>query len=84
MGASHVAKKAEKKRRDLFRPARSLRGERAVLAQRLGVPLVAWWGPWLLSNVPHTEDVTVVTFDPFPASKYSMGELDQARSPLAV
>lgn len=34
MGASHVAKKAVKKCADLFRPARSLRGERAVLRNR--------------------------------------------------
>ena len=53
---------------------------RAKTAQATGVPLVWWWGPWLVNNVPYTEDVTVVTFDPFPASKYGIHQVAQAHA----
>ena len=53
---------------------------RAVKAQASGLPLVVWWGPWLLSNVPATEEVTVATFDPFPASQYTLEQLPEAHA----
>ena len=46
---------------------------RAVKAQAWGLPTVWWTGAFgPLGNVPLTEDVTVVTFDPFPASQYTV------------
>ena len=54
---------------------------RAVKAQALGIPLLYWFGPFgPISNVPYTEDVTVVTFDPFPASQYSIEQAPQAHA----
>lgn len=45
-----------------------------------------WRGPlgWLLGNVPYTEDITVVTFDPFPASMYTLDQLQQAHADYLV
>lgn len=56
---------------DMYRTLEWRRHWRAVKAQEWGLPLVYWWGPLgkICGNVPYTEDVTVATFDPFPASK---------------
>jgi hypothetical protein len=48
------------------------RHRRAVHAQALGLPTVMWWGPFGLGNSPFTEQITVVTFDPFPTSRYTV------------
>ena len=53
---------------------------RGVKAQALGLPLLLWWGPWLLGNSPKTEAVTVCTFDPFPTSKYSLDQVTEAHA----
>jgi hypothetical protein len=55
---------------------------RAVRAQASGIPMVLWRGPWgaWVSNIPWTERVTVVTFDPFPASKYTLDQVEQAHA----
>ena len=53
---------------------------RAVKAQAWGIPTVLWCGPFLLGNVPFTEDITVVTFDPFPASQYTLDQVAQAHA----
>jgi len=55
---------------------------RAVKAQAWGLPMVVWTGPYggWVSNNPFTEDVTVVTFDPFPASKYTLDQVQQAHA----
>lgn len=65
---------------DMYHTAEAARHWRAVKAQASGLPLVLWWGPWLFNNVPKTEDVTVATFDPFPASKYTLDELPEAHA----
>ena len=51
---------------------------RAVQAQKLGLPTVLWSGPFGLGNVPHTEEIHVVTFDPFPTSTYTVDQVAQA------
>ena len=49
--------------------------------QALGLPLFCWWGPWCgLNNVPRTEALTVATFDPFPASRYTVAQLGEAHA----
>lgn len=53
---------------------------RAVKAQAWGLPTVLWSGPYGLGNVPFTEDITVVTFDPFPASSYTLDQAVQAHA----
>lgn len=53
---------------------------RAVKAQAWGLPLLSWWGPCPLSNIPHHESVTVATFDPFPASSYTVAQLPEAHA----
>ena len=65
---------------DMYHTVDTARHWRAVKAQASGLPLVLWWGPWLFNNVPATEDVTVATFDPFPASKYTLDELPEAHA----
>jgi len=63
----------------LYHTPRILRGLRARLAQRLALPMVIWWG-WWGTNQPldaHTQVHTVVG-KPFPASQYSLEELDKA------
>jgi hypothetical protein len=52
------------------------RHERAKIAQSTGIPTVVWWGKWG-TNVPLKEDLSWVTFDPFPASTYTMDQIDQ-------
>ena len=44
----------------------------APQAQKLGLPTVMWTGPYGWGNVPFTEDIHVVTFDPFPTSQYTV------------
>jgi hypothetical protein len=59
---------------------------RAQQSQATGIPMVLWTGPlgaWL-SNNPYTEDVTVVTFDPFPASSYTLEQVGQAHKDYLV
>eukprot|EP00392_Amoebophrya_sp_AT5.2_P013530 g13654.t1 len=48
------------------------RHRRAVYAQKMGVPLVFWdgWDGLGLTNIPKTEDVVTVSFDPFRIGKY--------------
>ena len=53
---------------------------RAVKAQAWGLPLLWWWGPCPLSNVPQIETVTVATFDAFPASRYRLDQLAEAHA----
>ena len=53
---------------------------RAVKAQAWGLPLLWWWGPCPLSNVPQIETVTVATFDAFPASRYRLDQLPEAHA----
>ncbi|KAL1511119.1 hypothetical protein AB1Y20_005939 [Prymnesium parvum] len=67
---------------DMYRTLEWRRHWRAVKAQEWGLPLVYWWGPLgkICGNVPYTEDVTVATFDPFPASKYTLDQLPQAHA----
>ena len=65
---------------DMYRTLEWKRHWRGVKAQALGLPLVLWWGPYLLGNVPYTEAVTVATFDPFPASAYSPEQAEAAHA----
>ena len=66
---------------DMYTTVHAGRHWRAVKAQALGVPTVLWWGRFgPLGNVPYTEAVTVATFDPFPASQYTLDQLSQAHS----
>ena len=53
---------------------------RAIKAQALGLPTVLWTGPFLLGNVPFTENITVVTFDPFPTSQYTVDQTAKAHA----
>ena len=61
---------------DMYRSVEWNRHARAKLAQSTGVPTVMWWGKYG-TNVPFKEDLKWVTFDPFPASKYTIDQLDQ-------
>lgn len=65
---------------DMYSTLAWQRHVRAVKAQAWGLPTVLWTGPYLLGNTPFTEQITVVTFDPFPASKYTLDQLPQAHS----
>jgi hypothetical protein len=59
---------------------------RAIKAQAWGLPMVFWTGPmggWIMNN-PFTEAVTVVTFDPFPASSYTLDQVEQAHKDYLV
>jgi len=59
---------------------------RAIKAQAWGLPMVFWTGPmggWIMNN-PFTEAVTVVTFDPFPASSYTLDQVEQAHEDYLV
>jgi hypothetical protein len=67
---------------DMYRTLGWRRQWRASKAQAWGIPLVFWTGPlggWVVNN-PYTEDVTVCTFDPFPASTYTLEQLPQAHA----
>ena len=66
----------------MYRTVEWQRHARAVKAQAWGIPLVYWWGPlgYFFGNVPYSEDVNVVTFDPFPASQYTIEQLPQAHA----
>ena len=61
---------------DMYRSMDWKRHERAVLAQKTGIPTVIWWGKWG-TNIPFREDLSWVTFDPFPASKYTIDQIEQ-------
>merc|ERR1711971_373815 len=61
---------------DMYRTPSWLRHQRAVLAQKLGIPLFFWWGRWG-TNIPFHEKLNLVVFDVFPASKYTLEQLDQ-------
>ena len=65
---------------DMYKTLEWQRHWRAVQAQALGLPTVLWAGPFLLGNVPYTEKITVVTFDPFPTSQYTVDQLEQAHA----
>ena len=71
---------------DMYKTLEWARHWRAVKAQATGIPMVFWWGSWgpLFGNVPHTEDVTVCTFDPFPASRYTLEQVDEAHAAYLV
>ena len=56
------------------------RHQRAVKAQASGLPTVLWSGCVPLSNVPFTEELHVVTFDPFPTSQYTQDQVAQAHT----
>jgi hypothetical protein len=70
---------------DMYSTPGFMRHQRAKKAQSTGVPMVAWWssrgamGPFG-PNTPDTEELTIVTFDPFPASKYAPEQLVQAHA----
>ena len=71
----------------MYHTAERHRHWRAVKAQAWGIPLVFWWGPLgPLSNVPFAagENVSVVTFDPFPASRYGLDQVAQAHADYLV
>eukprot|EP00811_Abedinium_folium_P036786 NODE_9462_length_1423_cov_4.329475.p1 GENE.NODE_9462_length_1423_cov_4.329475~~NODE_9462_length_1423_cov_4.329475.p1 ORF type:complete len:374 (+),score=69.43 NODE_9462_length_1423_cov_4.329475:51-1172(+) len=55
------------------------REARAKLSQKSGLPLLAWWGRFG-TNLPLHEDTVTVSFDPFPASQYTLAELDAAHA----
>jgi len=57
---------------------------RAVKAQAWGLPTVVWSGPYGLGNVPFTEEISVVTFDPFPTSQYTVEQTAQAHADYLV
>lgn len=66
-----------------FEPGRQWR---AIKAQAWGLPMVFWTGPmggWIMNN-PFTEAVTVVTFDPFPASSYTLDQVEQAHKDYLI
>ena len=65
---------------DMYKTLAWQRHWRAVKAQAWGLPTVLWTGPYLLGNTPFTEQITVVTFDPFPASRYTVDQLPQAHA----
>lgn len=67
---------------DMYRTLGWRRQWRASKAQAWGIPMVGWTGPfggWVVNN-PYTEDITVCTFDPFPASTYTLEQLPQAHA----
>lgn len=53
------------------------RHERAKTAQKLGLPTMVWAGKYG-TNMPLMEDTVTVSFEPFPASQYSLDELELA------
>ena len=65
---------------DMYWTLPGARHWRGVKAQASGVPLVLWSGPYGLGNVPFTEEITVVTFDPFPTSQYTLDQTAQAHA----
>ena len=56
---------------------------RAKIAQKTGLPLVAWWGKYGTSIPLHENHVTA-TFDPFPSSQYTIDQLDQCHSDYLI
>eukprot|EP00811_Abedinium_folium_P030198 NODE_4818_length_1842_cov_19.587755.p1 GENE.NODE_4818_length_1842_cov_19.587755~~NODE_4818_length_1842_cov_19.587755.p1 ORF type:complete len:386 (-),score=93.72 NODE_4818_length_1842_cov_19.587755:683-1675(-) len=56
-----------------------LRGVRARLSQRLYVGLVPFFGK-MGTAMPLTDKTTTVYFKPFPASKYTLDQVDQAHA----
>eukprot|EP00811_Abedinium_folium_P000048 NODE_10043_length_1380_cov_11.401437.p1 GENE.NODE_10043_length_1380_cov_11.401437~~NODE_10043_length_1380_cov_11.401437.p1 ORF type:complete len:409 (+),score=72.20 NODE_10043_length_1380_cov_11.401437:70-1227(+) len=63
----------------MYRSIGWMRERRSKLAQKSGLPLVFWWGRFG-TNLPFHEDTVTVSFDPFPASQYTLTELDAAHA----
>jgi len=59
------------------------RHERAVWAQKTGIPMTPFWGQWGTS-VPLNDESVTVTFDPFPTSKYTLEEVEKAHADFCV
>lgn len=64
---------------DMYHTVEWNRHKRAILAQKLSAPVFLWWGKYG-TNLPYTEKVTTVTFDPFPASQYTPEQLEQCHA----
>lgn len=64
---------------DMYWGADWKRHERARLAQKTGLPLLAWSGKFG-TNVPLNEDTVTVSFDPFPISAYRPDQVELAHA----
>jgi len=64
---------------DMYWGADWKRHERARLAQKTGLPLMAWSGKYG-TNVPLQEDTVTVSFDPFPTSTYRPDQVELAHA----